>query len=341
MSKPDTWTATAAARQAGGLLVAAEVGGTHARLALMRHDEGAARPPVVLDYRVYACAEWPGLLAIFRHFVRQAGVAARRGVLAIAGYVLDDEVVNRNLPWPVSLRELREGLGLERLAAVNDLEAIAYAAGFAAPSDAAVVLPGDCAGHGDGPLLVMGAGTGFGMAALLRQGACTRVLPTESGYMSLAPGNDLELNVVRLLLRERGRVCCEDVLSGPGLLRLYLVICRLRGVEARFTRPESVTVAALAGRDSNAQLALDVFCGLLGSVAGDLALAYRAGGVYLAGGVLLAIRSFLPGHEAFASRFLDKGVMRPFLEKVDVRLVEHDRWGVMGAAGLLVESRAA
>jgi len=342
MSKPDAWAVTAAAaRHVGNVFVAAEVGGTHARLALLARDPAPGSLPAVLDYQVYEGAQWPGLLAIFQHFMKQAGGVARHGVLAIAGYVLDDQVVNRNLPWPVSLRELREGLGLERLEAVNDLEAIAYAAGLAAPSEAAMVLPARAAERGQGPLLVMGAGTGFGMAALLREGEHVKVLPTESGHISLAPGNDLEVDVLRLLLKERGRACYEDLLSGPGVLQLYLAICRLQGVQPRCTRPASVSAAAVAGDDPQARLTLDTFCGLLGSFAADLALAYRASGVYLAGGVLLAIRPLLIGHDAFASRFLDKGVVRPFLETIDVRLVEHERWGVLGAAGLFVENQWA
>ena len=98
-----------------------------------------------------------------------------------------------------------------------------------------------------------------------------------------------------------------------------------------FARPGEITAAALDGSDALARESLDVFCGLLGSVVGDMALLYGVQGVYLAGGILPHIREFLVRSD-FVARFLNKGPMREALERVSVRLVEHGQLGVIGAA---------
>ncbi|HRF84056.1 MAG TPA: glucokinase, partial [Pseudoxanthomonas sp.] len=111
----------------------------------------------------------------------------------------------------------------------------------------------------------------------------------------------------------------------------YTALCALRGAAPLHAHPGEVTAAALAGDDPLAHEALDVFCGLLGSTVGDMALLYGVRGVYLAGGILPQIREFLVRSD-FVARFLNKGPMREALERVSVRLVEHGQLGVVGAA---------
>jgi glucokinase len=165
------------------------------------------------------------------------------------------------------------------------------------------------------------------------------VLATEAGQISLAPGTERERQVLQLLASERDYVSYEDALSGPGLLKLYRVLCVLNQASPALTAPAEVTAAALARSDANALEALDMFCGLLGSFVGDLVMLYGArGGVYLAGGILPQIHAFLKS-STFAARYFNKGVMRAYLEQVPVRLIEHGQLGVMGAAGWFLEKR--
>jgi len=190
-----------------------------------------------------------------------------------------------------------------------------------------------------GPALVMGPGTGLGSAVLLPGHPRAQVLATEAGQVSLAPGNEREIEILRLFRRERAHVSFEDALSGPGLLKLYGALCELRGSPSRLLTPAEVTAAALAGSDGAAVEALEVFCGLLGSFVGDLVLLYGArGGVYLAGGILPQIQPFLLS-SSFAERYFNKGVMRAYLQQVPVRLIEHGQLGVIGAAGWFLDER--
>lgn len=324
------------------LLLAADVGGTHARVGLLSRRPDGASPVTVLRYQRYACAEWPSLAAVLQHFVRGLGDAGPIGqcVVASAGYVLDDAIVNDNLAWPVSIRDIRERLALDRLAVINDFEAVAYATQFLTDADTLPVIE-TSASRQRGPVLVMGPGTGLGSAVLLPGEPRATVLATEAGQIALAPGNEREIEILRLLARERSHVSFEHALSGPGLRNLYNAISTLRGTVATLSEPNAITHAALTRSDAAAVEALDVFCGLLGSFVGDLVLLYGArGGVFLAGGILPQIRQPLLA-SSFRERFFNKGVMRPFLQQVPVRLMEHGQHGVIGAAGMAIAGHAA
>lgn len=341
MAGHSAMTTTMAAGAAQPFL-AADVGGTHARIGLVSREPGRAQPVNVLAYHRYACAEWPSLTAVLEDFVSHLAPAAaiRQCAVASAGYVLGDAIVNDNLPWPVSIREIRERLGLARLAVVNDFEAVAYATQFLTSADTLSVID-NTAPAAPGPVLVMGPGTGLGSAVLLPGAHGPSVLATEAGQIALAPGNEREIAILRLLARERSHVSFEHALSGPGLLNLYRSLCELDGREPTLALPAEITRAALDRTDPAAVEALEVFCGLLGSFVGDLVLLYGArGGVFLAGGILPQIRELLLT-SSFAERFFNKGVMRAYLQQVPVRLMEHGQHGVIGAAGMYLDGLSA
>lgn len=334
------------AHDRGEPFLAADVGGTHARIGLVLGTSAERYPVSVLHYHRYHCADWADLSGVLRDFMAQlpsAGHAAlaarvRRCVVASAGVVLDDRIVNENLPWPVSIGAVREQLKLAQLEVINDFEAVAWATQFlGAEETLPVIETAQPASHG--PVLVMGPGTGLGSAVLLPRNGRAQVLPTEAGQIALAPGNEREIEILRVLARGRAYVSCEDALSGPGLLNLYHALCELRGCPVSLMTPAEITGAALAGHDAAALEALQVFCGLLGSFTGDLAMLYGAsGGVFLAGGILPQIHAFLRASH-FAERYFNKGVMRAYLQKVPVRLIEHGQLGVIGAAGWFLEER--
>lgn len=318
---------------AGTPLLAADIGGTHARLGLVRGLRSGHQMSV-LAYHKYICAEHASLEAIVRDFLdHHAREPVTRGALACAGYEINGVVINDNLPWKVVLDDLRRSLQLDDLALINDFEAVAYATQYLDPSAAMLLSSPAMDAPRAGPQVVVGPGTGLGSAVLLPGTPQPTVLATEAGQIALAPGNELEAGILRVLARTSEHVSVEHALSGPGLLNLYQALCTLENAVPAFDSPEAVTRAAQAGSDALASRALDVFCAMLGGFAGDLAMLYGAsGGVWLAGGILPNIRDYLT-RSAFVERFLDKGRMRAFLERVPVRLMEHGQLGVIGAAG--------
>lgn len=311
--------------------LAADVGGTHARVALLRACSGGGSEIEILAYRKFACADFRGLSELLQAFVdSDATLPVRHCVIACAGQPVGDVIVNDNLAWRVSLSALRDALAFDDVALLNDFEALGYALDDVRDTDS-LLLCGP-ATRVDGPALVVGPGTGLGAAVRLPGNQGTRVLATEAGQMDLAPGTAREREVLARLAPDDGYVPYERILSGPGLLTLYTTLRALRGQPSNLATPEAVTAAACADGDPDAVETVEIFCALLGGFVGNLAMAFVAdGGVYLAGGVLPEIAELLQ-RSHFVDRFLSKGGMREFLLRVPVRLIEHGRHGVLGAA---------
>ncbi len=322
--------------QAAGAFIAADVGGTHTRVGLVRAGRGGEAAVTVLAHRKYVCADYPGLAAILAGFIAEnAGAGVDRVVIATAGVVLDDEVINANLPWPIRLSELRSQLGLERVQVINDFQANANAAQCMAPDDSTLLTPG-VAVAAPGPVLVVGPGTGLGAAVRVPHARGTVVLPTEAGHAAFAPCNARELEMLRLVQQHgQTHVPTEHFVSGPGLANLYAALCALNGAEPSLHAPAAITEAARRG-EALAREAVLGFCALLGSVIGDLAVISGAKSVFIAGGILPQLKDFVPESD-FRARLLDKGAMRPVLERVPVRLIENERLGVIGAASWYLE----
>lgn len=311
----------------GRELIVADVGGTFARLAKVAVVAGHA--PRVLAYQKYACAEYPDLAAILHRFAVDEHATADAAVVAIAGLLDGDTLVNSNLPWPVSLERTRQASGLATLSLINDFEAVAYAIPYL-HADGLSPLSGEHPHTFHWPALVLGPGTGLG-AALRFEGGTRPVLASEFGHAALAPGNALEMEVLALLMKRWPHVDNERVLSGNGLMNLYPCLCEIRGRTPRWQTPEQLIAAAQAGEDPLAVETVEVFCGWLGSLTGDLAIAFGAKAVYLAGGISGHIEQFLRNGR-FRERYLNKGVLGHVLRHVPVWRVDHGQLGVMGAA---------
>ena len=312
--------------------IAADVGGTHVRIGLVRESGDPAHPVSVLQYRKYVCAQYPGLAEIIEDFIGTLeGEAVNRGVIASAGYPLEDgTVITANLPWRLSPREIGQHLGFRDLRLVNDFEAVAHAAAYVDASEV-LRLTGPEIAPVAGPTLVLGPGTGLGAAVWIPTGKRAVVLATEAGQAALTAGNAIEMALLAEMLKDRTHVPVEYALSGPGLMNLHAALCALRGASNTYRTPGEITAAA-SGSDPLARESLGIFCGLLGSAVGDMALLYGVrGGIYLAGGILPQIREFLL-NSSFVARVLNKGPMRAALERIPVRLVEHGQLGVIGAA---------
>jgi len=319
-------TTSLPAKHTSRLRLVADVGGTFARVAWAALEDGV---PVSHGLQRFPCASYPSLAAILAAFAADQPGREVEAVVAIAGVLRGDILVNANLPWQVSVEATRREAGLASLRLINDFEAVALAVPHLRPQTL-VPLVGQGAHHFEWPALVLGPGTGLGAALRMRDGD-RPVLPSEVGHAALAAGTALELEVLRLLLRRWPHVDTERALSGSGLLNLYQCLCELGDTVPRFTSTEALLAAANAGQDVLAVETVQVFCGWLGSFAGDLAIAFGARAVYLTGGIPGHIPTFL--HDGrFAERFLNKGVLSDVLAQVPVWRIDGGELGVLGAA---------
>jgi glucokinase len=315
-----------------------DVGGTHARFAVA--SAGAGRPRIA-QVKVFKASDYETGHAAFRAYCSGlSGDAPQFAVVAAAGPIHAGEVVfTNNTAWRFNEAAIAKEGGLKGARLINDFTAQALAIDILEAKDLRRLGPTG-APDAKATAAILGPGTGFGAAALVADGHGRAVLTCEGGHASFAPADDVELEIVRRLMARYGRVSVERVLSGPGLLNLYQTLCEIEGRKAACDQPDAVTHAGLAG-DADAAAALNRFCAILGSVAGDLALTYGARrGVYISGGIAPDIFDFLAASD-FRARFEAKGRMSDYVRAIPTFVVTQPFAALLGAATLLPEMEAA
>ena len=290
-----------------------DIGGTNARFGWQEH-EGAA----ISHVQVLPCAEHATLLEAAQSYLQQQGLQAPPcAAFGIANPVTGDSVTMTNHHWAFSVNALRESLGIARFLLLNDFTALALSLTQLPDAQKRQVGSGQAAP--DCAIGLIGAGTGLGVSGLLPLGYQNKWIPIagEGGHVSLSASTPLEFAVIQHLQKRYGHVSAERVISGAGLVDLYHALCDLQDGQGReITTPADVMARAQAMPSSTANQALDMFCGFMGSVAGDLALTLGArGGIYIGGGIVPRMGERFEA-SPFRARFEDKGRFKPYLQAI-------------------------
>lgn len=320
------------------IVLGGDVGGTNARLALVELDGRAAR---IARERKYPSREYPGLAPIVRHFCEEAATRPDRACFGIACPVVGDDCTAPNLPWTTNTRRLAADIEIPRTSIINDFVAVGYGIESLGPSDLATLQEGRPVTQG--PIALIGAGTGLGQGFLLWERDHYRVLASEGGHGDFAPRGALQAGLLQFLERQFGRVSWERLLSGPGMVNTYryllasAVAAEQATVRTEMEREDPAAVIArhaLAGTDRLSDQALDLFCEMLGAQAGNLALTVVAtGGVYLAGGIAPRIVERLRSGP-FLTAFRDKGRLSELLSRIPVHVIMNPNVALLGAGAV-------
>lgn len=304
----------------------ADIGGTNARFAIV--DKPASPPRQVLNLR---CADHAGPARAVRAYLAATGLALPEvAAFGIATPVTGDAVAMTNHPWRFSVGGLRAELGLRRLLLVNDFTALALALPGLGDAERERVGGGEPAAGA--AVALLGAGTGLGISGLIPAAGAAVPLQGEGGHVSLPACTAREAAVVARLTARHGHVSAERVLSGPGLATLHATLRELDGLPPATLGAEEVSARAIARSCAHCVEALTLFCALLGTVAGDLALTLGArGGVYLGGGIVPQLGAFFAG-SPFRERFEAKGRFRPYLERIPTWVIRAPHAALAGAA---------
>ena len=327
-------------------VLAGDIGGTKTLLQIAECRAGRCR--AIREQR-FDSGAYDNLPSILHQFLRdEKKKTIKAACFGIAGPIQEttkgQSVKVTNLPWEIRTRDIKRQFKFPKLCLINDFQAIGYGIEAMRKKDLVVLQKGERVKHG--PRAVIGAGTGLGQGILVWNRDHYVPVATEGGHANFAPTNELQLDLTRNLLRTAGRTSWELLLSGHGLVELYVFL------KARGDAPESpsvamamqagdpataITQAALEHGDRLANQVLDLFVDLYGAQAGNLALTAGArGGVYVAGGIAPKIISRLTDGR-FMHAFLNKGRMAPLLAAVPVQVVMDSNVGLTGAA--IVASR--
>jgi glucokinase len=331
-------------------VLAGDIGGTRARFALV--DASGRR---VRKMDVFPSKEHRTFEHALERFVSELPPRTRiaAATFGIAGPVVDQRVKTTNLPWTIDARSVSRALGGAPVTLLNDLVAMGLGAMAATPAKLAVLRlgrPKKTAGN----IAVIAAGTGLGEASFVWDGERHVPCPNEGGHSDFAPRSALEVELFEKLAAEHGHVSYERIASGSSIHWLYDFFVRDKNM--RDTKENLAAIAAAPdknvvivdlaerGTSAPAMCAIDLWASVYGAEAGNLALKCLASaGVYVCGGASARLASILakglPAHRnggeptsPFLEAFLDKGRMRPLLERIPIAVLKEPLAGLMGAA---------
>lgn len=306
-----------------------DIGATNARFALVKAD-GTTTPA-----RSYELNDYGSIYDAITTFLSEEAPEARpvQAVLAVASPALGDEVTFTNHAWTFSIEALRRQLGLKRLRIVNDFAANALAIPHLEAADRVPIGGGSVVAGA--PIGLIGPGSGLGVGALITTSDGPMPLASEGGHVTMAPATTQESAVLDLMRKRYDHVSAERVLSGPGLVNLYGALCELEGVPAAPFTAAQITSARIWDEDRRTREATEMFCAMLGTTAGNLALTLGArGGVYIAGGIVPRLVAFF-AESRFRARFEAKGRFREYLAGIPTYVIVRPLPALLGAASLL------
>jgi len=320
------------------MILAGEIGATHARLAAFETEGNKLRCAVET---VFESQRRSGLAEIITEFVRTNGIPVDSACFGVAGPVRNGRCKISNLAWTIDARELAKQLKLHSVGLLNDLEAYAY--GIDALEDKDFITLNEGAEDAEGNRCVVSARTGLGVAGLYWDGRRHHPFACEGGHTNFAPRNDEEADLLRYLRKKySGRVSYERIASGPGIKNIYDFLketgkagepdwLRMQLQEAS-DPPAVISRLARDGKAAICDQTLSLFVSVYGAHAGDCALTFMSTGGIFIGGSIAAKNVPKMQEPAFMEAFLDKGRMAELLKDVPVKIVLNDDAGIMGAA---------
>ncbi|HEX3953910.1 MAG TPA: glucokinase [Stellaceae bacterium] len=306
-----------------------DIGATNARFGLVSPDDA------LLHTNTFAVNDFPTIGEAAAAYLAMRGSlpAPRLGALAIAAAITGDRIRMTNHPWSFSVSELRDQLGFERLQAINDFTAVALALPRLGEADRMQVGNGTPVEHK--PIGVLGPGSGLGVSGLIWAGSRWVALAGEGGHTTMAPATERENAVLDHMRRSFDHVSAERCLSGPGLVNLYNNLAAVDGVPAAPYTAAQIADPETGAGDPLCAEATEMFCAMLGTVAGNLALTLGAqGGVFIAGGIVPRFGARF-AESQFRERFEAKGRLRSYLAPIPTYVVTHKLPAFLGCAAAI------
>ncbi len=324
------------------MIIAGDVGGTNVRLAFF--DKGKKRESLLLEK--YRSADFADFSPLLKQFITTLnGKQVEAACFAVAGPVQNGRCQATNLPWVIDARELSEELGIKKVWLINDVEANAWGITVLKSEELSVLNPG---GEQQGNAALISAGTGLGEAGLYWNGKSHVPFACEGGHGDFAPTDEEQVDLWRFLKGKFEHVSYERILSGSGIFQIYQFLVEVKNekqcpaVQELDNRKEPqriITEKALKKECPTCLRALDLFCSIYGSEAGNLALKMLSmHGIYIGGGIAPKIRDILKNGR-FMKAFIAKGRFATLLSKIPVYVILNDQTALLGAAQYAQEKK--
>ncbi len=301
-------------------LLVGDIGGTHARFALVDSSGGAPQQTQVLH-----CANFAGPVAAAQAYLEQLPERVRpgRAALAVATAVTTGVIKLTNNDWELDCDEMAAVLDLSSVTVLNDFEALALSLPHLGPDDYRLI--GSAQPDAGLPMAVIGPGTGLGVGGVIPLGSSPerwRAVASEGGHVTLHANDEFQAAVLAAARMQFAHVSAERLLSGIGLPTLRQAIATVQGLDAiEPLNSEQIGTRGSNGSDALCQATMSLFCSMLGSLAGNVALTMGArGGVFIGGGIVPKLGDFFD-RSNFRSQFEAKGRFAEYLTPIATAVI--------------------
>lgn len=324
------------------IVLSGDIGGTNTRLQL---TEFVADTTKIIKTTRYNNNEYSSLIDVIDIFLADIDAKDSRiesACFGVAGPIINETVKVTNLPWIITADVIKRQLKLDKVALLNDFVAIGYGLEMVQPFDLCTLQVGrPCI---DGIKAYIGAGTGLGMGFIIYQGK-SKVYPTEGGHIDFAPTDEIQSELLGFMRKKYHRVSLERVLSGQGLIDIYLFVNENKKLgeaeeqklaalienDQRVDIAATITEHAVKNCNTLAVRALDIFIKIYGTAAGNLALtSLPFGGLYIVGGIAPKLLPQIKNWQ-FLHAFRDKGRMENLVQDIPLHVVLDTSVGLKGA----------
>ncbi len=326
----DTEPKQARTAYADGPRLLADIGATHARFAL------EAAPGVFRSVAVLKCDDFSGILPMLRSYIAEhADVRLNHAAFALANPISGDMIRMTNRDWTFSTDEVRRALGLSTLLIVNDFTALAMSLPRLTGSD--LMQVGGGAAIPNAVIGVLGPGTGLGVSGLIPTADGFVTLGSEGGHANFGPADEREFHILQYAWKLWPHVSYERLISGPGLEVIHRALAQRNGVAAPDRTAQEILEQGLNHGEALCLEVLEVFCGILGGIAANVAVTLGAvGGIFIGGGIVPRMGEWF-ARSPFRTRFEAKGRFSSYLAQIPTWVIVTPNPAFYGVATILSE----
>lgn len=306
-------------------IVLGDIGGTKSRFCYLFD-----LTPKFEKVKIYLNSSYSSFEEVFSEYLQVLGGFEREILfLAVAGPVIKGESFLTNLSWKISIKEIKKRFAFKKVILVNDLYALSGCVFHLKEEEVRVLKGGK--NFKAYPKAFIAPGTGLGISFLI-SGNPLKILPSEGGHIPFSPQEKEEFEFLKYLKSKGKTPTFEEALSGRGLSNWY------NFYTGKELAPFEITQRAKEGEKAALRV-IQKFFELLGRRCYEIAISLQPfGGIYLAGGVLIALKDFLNQEkilESFFKNFYFFTALRDLLEKVPIFLILHPFPVFLGALTIL------
>lgn len=308
-------------------VLAADVGGTNARFALLSRNEDDFWN--IDAYQKFKGDDYKTFQDVLAAYLDQLDEQPSAAIFSVAGPVTNQKVTLTNRNWILDAAQLKERFNFSRCVITNDFTAMTRSVAELRESDFIHIKDGQR--NPAEPVLVAGPGTGFGVGYLIPHKSGWAVMSTEGGHQAYSPQSPRELELLQILQAEHGYISLERVAAGIGLPDVH------KAISQRLRKPYSPLSPAIIREKAKSGDAVcleicEIRANAVMGALGDMALSGGArGGIIMAGGVSERMLDFFTAPMAM-ERFLERGPYRSYMEDIEIRLLTHPQAALIGAA---------